>query len=67
MIDVYAYGYVLSYTYIYTCIHFNLKEHEHANERNMVSRSYCTLAVSTTLLRRWFYVNVVPTFLVPLQ
>ena len=35
------------HTYVYTYIHFHFKEHDHANERLMVSRSHYALPVST--------------------
>ena len=61
MIEVmYAYGYVSLYTYI----HFYWKEQYHANECQKVSLSHYALPMSTTLLRRWYYVNAVPTTLV---
>ena len=60
---MYSYGYVLLYTYI----HFHWKEHDHVNERQMLSRSHYALPVSTTLLRRWHYVNTVSTTLVLCQ
>ena len=52
------------HTYTYANIHFHWKKHDHANEREMVSRSHYALPMSTTLLRRWYYVNAVPTTLV---
>ena len=55
---------ILLYTYIYTNIHFHWKKHDHANELEMVSRSYYALLLSTMLIRRWYYVNAVPTTLV---
>ena len=51
-------------TCVYTHIHFYWKEHDHANERQMVCRSHYALPVSTTLVRRWYYVNAVPSTLV---
>ena len=64
MIEVmYAYCYVL-----YTCIgiytHTFSLEKAWSNERQMVSRSHYAFPVSTTLMRRWYYVNAVPTTLV---
>ena len=56
--------YYYIHTYVYTYIHFHWKEHYHANERQMVSHSNYALPVSTTLLRRWYYVNAVPSTLV---
>ena len=64
---MYSYGYVLLYTYVYTYIHFPWKEHDHVNERQMLSRSHYALPVSTTLLRRWHYVSTVSTTLVLCQ
>ena len=56
--------YYYMHTCVYTYIHFHWKEHDHANERQMISRSHYALPVSTTLVRRWYYVNAVPTTLV---
>ena len=45
-------------------MHFHWKEYYHANERQMVSSFHLAIPVSTTPLRRWYYVNAVPTTLV---
>ena len=55
--------YYYIHKYVYTYIHFHWIEHDHANERQMVSRSHYALPMSTTLLWRWYYVNAVPTTL----
>ena len=56
--------YYYIHTYVYTYIHFHWKQHDHANERLMVSRSYYALPVSTTLIGHWYYVYAFPTRLV---
>ena len=56
--------YYYIHTYVYKYIHFHWKEHGHANERPIVSRSHYDLLVSATLLGRWYYVHAVPTRLV---
>ena len=56
--------YYYIHTYAYTYIHFHWKEHGHANERLIVSRSHYALPISTTPLGRWYYVHAVPTRLV---
>ena len=63
---MYAYGYyhIHIYMYMHTNIHFHWKEYDHANERQMVTRSHYALPVSTTLLQYWYYVNAFPTTLV---
>ena len=55
--------YVLSYTYIYKNKHFHWKLQGHVSERYMLFRSQYALPVSTTLLRRCFFVNPVLTTL----
>ena len=57
--------YYIRRLYIHTYKHtFSLEKHYHADKREMVSRSHCALPVSSTLVRRWYHVNVVPTTLV---
>ena len=65
--------YYYMHTCVYTYIHFHWKEHDHANERQMISvpttlsprlpRSYDVGTTSMPFLLRWYYVNPVLTTL----
>ena len=50
------------YIHTYILVHTNILFH--TNKHKIVCRSQYALPVSTTLLRRWYYVNAVPTTLV---
>ena len=54
---------MIMYHYIHTYLQTFSLERANANQRHMFSRTNYALPVYTTLLRRWNYVNAVPTTL----